>query len=152
ARRGRRRRLPPADWRRGGLGGGYRCGGGGPGRGRLRDPAWRQRRGGVLPLLRGFGPLAVLGPGVEGPRHDARLAGPLAAEQPGGAALAPRRHLLEDLVGNRRLSALAGGVQELPELRGAQGGEVDLLHRKPRVLGTTRRRPPFPSPAGAVSR
>ena len=60
-------------------------------------------------------------------RPSARQQGPWStARDP----LAARRHLLQDLIRQRGLAALAGGVQKPAELWSVQGRKVDLQHRK----------------------
>ena len=46
------------------------------------------------------------------------------------SALAARRHFLQDLIGQRGVAALTSCVEQSPELRPAQGGEVDFRHRR----------------------
>jgi hypothetical protein len=54
---------------------------------------------------------------------------PFQAWAPLRGSVPTRGHLLQDLIGQRRVAAPATGVEHLPELWPAQGGKVDLRHR-----------------------
>src|SRR6185503_6462447 len=64
------------------------------------------------------------------------------------------RHLLEDLVRLGRLAALAGGIEEVAELRRAQGGKVDVGHGRVLAMIWPRcksgRRPALPPAASSL--